>query len=147
MKGIILIIIAVLVAVSFITMRDTTQDEQPQIFPDGLKVEDLIAGTGEEAVKGALITAHYLGTLEDGTKFDSSYDRGQPFQFLLGAGQVIQGWDLGVLGMKVGGKRKLTIAPDLAYGSTGAGDLIPPDATLFFEIELVSVEKAVDLSK
>ena len=122
----------------------TEPTETLPVFPEGLKVEDLITGTGEEATNGDLVTAHYLGTLQDGTKFDSSYDRGQPFQFLLGAGQVIQGWDLGVLGMKVGGKRKLTISPDLAYGSTGAGNKIPPNATLFFEIELVDIDPALE---
>ncbi len=106
-----------------------------------LKKEDIKVGTGEEAVAGKLVTVHYSGTLTDGTKFDSSYDRGTPFDFTLGAGEVIQGWDLGVAGMKVGGIRKLTIPPSLGYGEAGAGDVIPPNATLIFEVELLKVQQ------
>lgn len=105
-----------------------------------LKIEDLAVGTGAEAVSGKLISVHYVGTLTDGTKFDSSKDRGEPFEFTLGAGQVIQGWDMGVLGMKVGGKRKLTIPSELGYGPSGASGVIPPNATLIFEIELLAVK-------
>lgn len=105
-----------------------------------VKIEDLLVGTGDEAVSGKKVTVHYTGTLTDGTKFDSSLDRGTPFTFNLGAGEVIKGWDQGVAGMKVGGKRKLTIPPSLAYGETGAGDAIPPNATLIFEVELLKVE-------
>ena len=105
-----------------------------------LKIEDLTVGAGTEAVLGKKVTVNYLGTLTDGTKFDSSYDRGVPFSFNLGAGEVIKGWDQGVAGMKVGGKRKLTISPDLGYGVTGAGEIIPPNATLVFEVELLGVE-------
>ncbi|OGM16063.1 peptidylprolyl isomerase [Candidatus Woesebacteria bacterium RBG_19FT_COMBO_42_9] len=105
-----------------------------------LKIEDLTVGTGDEAVAGKKVTVNYAGTLEDGTKFDSSYDRGAPFSFNLGAGEVIQGWDNGVAGMKVGGKRKLTIPSFLGYGERGAGDAIPPNSTLIFEIELLKVE-------
>jgi peptidylprolyl isomerase/FKBP-type peptidyl-prolyl cis-trans isomerase FkpA len=101
--------------------------------------EDLVVGTGKEAVSGNRVTVHYLGTLADGRKFDASYDRGQPFTFNLGAGQVIKGWDQGVAGMLVGGKRKLTIPPDLGYGARGAGGVIPPNATLVFEVELLDV--------
>jgi FKBP-type peptidyl-prolyl cis-trans isomerase len=104
-----------------------------------LKVENLKEGTGAEAVAGKQVTVHYTGTLTDGKKFDSSLDRGQPFKFILGAGQVIRGWDLGVAGMKVGGKRKLTIPPQLGYGERGAGGVIPPNATLLFEVELLEV--------
>jgi len=104
-----------------------------------LKIADLTVGTGTEAKIGDTVTVNYVGTLDDGTKFDSSYDRKQPFSFLLGAGQVIKGWDMGVLGMKVGGKRELTIPPDLGYGSQGAGSVIPPNATLHFTVELLSV--------
>lgn len=107
-----------------------------------LKIEDLVVGTGKEAVAGDTITVNYLGTLVDGTKFDSSYDRNQPFKFTLGAGQVIAGWDQGFTGMKVGGKRKLTIPPELGYGSRGAGSSIPPDSTLIFEVELLDVSKS-----
>lgn len=104
-----------------------------------LKIENLKEGTGAEAVNGKRVSVHYTGTLTDGKKFDSSVDRGQPFTFVLGAGQVIRGWDLGVAGMKVGGKRKLTIPSELAYGERGAGGVIPPNATLIFEVELLEV--------
>lgn len=105
-----------------------------------LKIEDLVVGTGAEAVAGKLISVHYTGTLTNGTKFDSSKDRGEPFEFTLGAGQVIQGWDKGFAGMKVGGKRKLTIPSDMGYGAQGAGGVIPPNATLIFEVELLGVK-------
>ncbi|WP_342376888.1 FKBP-type peptidyl-prolyl cis-trans isomerase [Myxococcus stipitatus] len=104
-----------------------------------LKIEDSKVGTGDEAKAGHTVSVHYVGTLTDGKKFDSSRDRGQPFSFKLGAGQVIQGWDQGVAGMKVGGVRKLTIPPDLGYGARGAGGVIPPNATLVFEVELLGV--------
>jgi FKBP-type peptidyl-prolyl cis-trans isomerase FkpA len=106
--------------------------------PTTLVVEDLVVGTGATAVTGDTLTVNYVGTLLDGTKFDSSYDRNQPFTFRLGAGQVIAGWDQGLPGMRVGGKRRLTIPPSLAYGSQGRAP-IPPNATLRFEIELVSI--------
>lgn len=105
-----------------------------------LKVEDLTVGSGAEAVAGQTVTVNYSGTLTNGTKFDSSYDRGTPFSFTLGAGEVIKGWGLGVAGMKVGGKRRLTIPSDLGYGSRGAGADIPPNSTLIFEVELLKVE-------
>lgn len=104
-----------------------------------LKIEDLQVGTGAEAKQGDTVTVHYTGWLTDGTKFDSSLDSGQPFTFRLGAGEVIPGWDQGVEGMKVGGKRKLTIPPQLGYGAQGAGGVIPPNATLVFDVELLSV--------
>ena len=103
-----------------------------------LVTEDLVIGDGAEAVNGKTISVHYSGTLEDGTQFDSSIGRG-PFDFPLGAGRVIKGWDLGVAGMKVGGKRKLTIPSELGYGSRGAGGVIPPNATLIFEVDLLDV--------
>lgn len=106
---------------------------------DSLKVEDLQLGTGDEAVAGKPVTVHYVGTLTDGSKFDSSRDRGKGFSFQLGAGQVIKGWDQGVSGMKVGGMRRLTIPADLAYGDRGFPPVIPPKATLVFEVELISV--------
>jgi peptidylprolyl isomerase/FKBP-type peptidyl-prolyl cis-trans isomerase FkpA len=104
-----------------------------------LIIEDVVIGEGDEANAGREVTVHYTGWLTDGTKFDSSKDRSQPFSFPLGAGHVIKGWDEGVQGMKVGGKRKLTIPPQLGYGARGAGGVIPPNATLVFEVELLSV--------
>lgn len=108
----------------------------------GLQVQDLKEGAGEEAAAGMAVAVHYTGTLADGTKFDSSLDRGEPFVFRLGAGQVIQGWDTGVAGMKVGGVRKLVIPPALGYGERGAGGVIPPNATLTFVVELIQVSSA-----
>ena len=106
----------------------------------GLQIQDLIVGTGAEAVNGKMITVNYVGTLADGKKFDSSYDRGTPFQFNLGAGEVIRGWELGVAGMKIGGKRKLIIPPALGYGDRNIGNgLIPSNSTLIFEVELLGV--------
>lgn len=106
----------------------------------GLQYQILKRGKGAAAMIGQTVTVHYTGWLTDGTKFDSSVDRGQPFQFTLGAGQVIKGWDEGVAGMKVGEKRKLTILPDLGYGAAGAGGAIPPNATLIFDVELLGVQ-------
>ena len=105
-----------------------------------LQIEDLKAGAGPEAKSGDRVTVHYVGTLTDGKKFDSSRDRGKGFTFELGAGQVIKGWDQGVAGMKIGGLRKLTIPPDLAYGDRGFPPVIPPKSTLVFEVELLSVK-------
>ncbi len=104
-----------------------------------LKIEVLREGTGRAAEKGDIAVVHYIGTLLDGTKFDSSLDRGQPFSFVVGAGQVIQGWDQGVLGMKAGEKRGLILGSELAYGEYGAGGMIPPNATLIFEVELLEI--------
>jgi FKBP-type peptidyl-prolyl cis-trans isomerase len=104
-----------------------------------LITEDLVVGTGAEAKSGQNVTVHYTGWLTNGTKFDSSKDRRDPFVFSLGKGQVIKGWDQGVQGMKVGGKRKLTIPPEMGYGARGAGGVIPPNATLVFEVELLGV--------
>ena len=106
----------------------------------GLQYQDLVVGSGDEAVAGMTVTVHYTGWLEaDGTKFDSSVDRGQPFVFPLGAGRVIKGWDEGVAGMKIGGKRLLIIPAELGYGAQGAGGSIPPGATLIFEVDLLGV--------
>lgn len=111
----------------------------PMQETDELVVEDLKVGTGAEAVAGKKVTVNYKGTLTDGTQFDSSYDRGVPFNFVLGAGEVIEGWDQGVAGMKVGGMRKLTIPPMLGYGAQAIGS-IPANSTLIFEVELLEVE-------
>ena len=110
-----------------------------KITDTGLKYEDLTEGEGEPATVNQKVRVHYTGWLTDGTKFDSSLDRNDPFSFPLGGGRVIRGWDEGVQGMKVGGKRKLTIPPQLGYGSTGAGGVIPPNATLVFEVELLEI--------
>ena len=104
-----------------------------------LQIEDQLQGTGAEAKSGQRVSVHYTGWLTNGTKFDSSKDRGDPFVFPLGKGHVIKGWDEGVAGMKVGGKRKLTIPSALGYGASGAGGVIPPNATLVFEVELLAV--------
>ena len=112
-----------------------------RITASGLKITELSVGDGAEASAGQTVVVHYRGTLENGKQFDASYDRVTPFSFPLGAGRVIKGWDEGVVGMKVGGKRKLVIPPDLAYGSRGAGGGIPPNATLTFEVELLDVKK------
>lgn len=106
----------------------------------GLHVEDLVIGTGEEATAKRRVSVHYTGRLEDGTKFDSSLDRGTPFAFMLGVGQVIAGWDQGVAGMRVGGKRTLTIPGELAYGARGVPNVIPPNATLVFDVELLGLD-------
>lgn len=105
-----------------------------------LVIEDIKIGEGKAAQNSDIVSVNYIGTLQDGTKFDSSYDRGEPFSFTLGQGQVIAGWDAGVLGMKVGGKRKLIIPPSLAYGANGVPGAIPPNATLIFEVELLEIQ-------
>ena len=107
--------------------------------PSGLTIDDIVVGNGAAAATGQKVKVHYTGWLTNGTKFDSSKDRNDPFVFPLGAGSVIKGWDEGVQGMKVGGKRKLTIPPALGYGARGAGGVIPPNATLVFEVELLGV--------
>ena len=111
----------------------------PTTTPTGLTIEDILVGDGAAASAGQEVKVHYTGWLTNGTKFDSSKDRNDPFDFGLGAGMVIRGWDEGVQGMKVGGKRKLTIPPALGYGARGAGGVIPPNATLVFEVELLGV--------
>lgn len=120
--------------------QSATIESTPSNVEDKLIIVDEKAGSGIEAVAGKKVTVNYVGTLTDGTKFDSSFDRNQPFSFNLGAGEVIKGWDEGLIGMKVGGKRKLTIPPSMGYGAAGAGGVIPPNATLIFEVELLKVE-------
>jgi len=105
----------------------------------GLQYWDVQKGSGVEAIKGSAVTVHYTGWLTNGKRFDSSLDRSQPFQFKLGAGRVIRGWDEGVAGMRVGGKRQLRIPPQLAYGARGASNAIPPNSTLIFDVELLAV--------
>lgn len=107
--------------------------------PSGLEYIEVQVGAGAAASAGQQVSVHYTGWLTNGTKFDSSVDRGQPFQFALGRGQVIRGWDEGVAGMRVGGKRRLIIPPNLGYGASGAGGVIPPNATLIFDVELLGV--------
>jgi peptidylprolyl isomerase len=121
--------------------KDSKTEEKTVKTDSGLEYVDQKEGTGEAAKAGNTVSVHYTGTLKDnGKKFDSSLDRGQPFKFKLGAGMVIKGWDEGVAGMKVGGKRKLIIPSKLAYGERGAGNVIPPNADLVFEVELLKIE-------
>jgi FKBP-type peptidyl-prolyl cis-trans isomerase len=124
------------------SLENLVNDPDLTTSASGLKHRELRTGTGEEARSGQTAVVHYTGWLVDGTKFDSSRDRNEPFQFPLGGGRVIKGWDEGVQGMKVGGVRRLVIPPDLGYGSQGAGAVIPPNATLIFEVELLEVKPA-----
>ena len=142
--AIILIVIGIIIlgGIGFKLFHSSPKTENNPVNNNmnNLGIEILKQGTGEEAKNDDQVIVNYVGTLQNGTKFDSSYDRGVPFQFILGAGQVIQGWEKGILGMKVGEKRKLTIPPELGYGSQGAGDgVIPPNATLYFEVELLQI--------
>ena len=123
-----------------LTFIDQNKEENNNMEQE-LKVEVLKEGAGEEAKNGDNVSVHYVGILEDGTKFDSSIDRGEPFSFNLGAGQVIKGWDLGVVGIKIGEKRKLTIPSDLAYGDDGIPNVIPPKSTLIFEVEFLGINE------
>lgn len=133
-------LVAMVVLTSFVGVGGSMAENSQEVtMPSGLKYIDQVVGTGDVAVAGRTANVHYTGWLENGKKFDSSVDRGQPFSFPLGAGRVIKGWDEGVQGMKVGGKRKLTIPSELGYGSRGAGGVIPPNATLIFDVELIGV--------
>jgi FKBP-type peptidyl-prolyl cis-trans isomerase FkpA len=140
-----LLIVAALVALNWskiITKEISTGESDADMITitSGLQYQDILVGDGKEANTGDFVRVHYTGWLVDGTKFDSSLDRVQPFEFQLGAGMVIQGWDEGVAGMKIGGKRKLTIPPELGYGERGAGGVIPPGATLIFDVELLEIK-------
>ncbi len=132
----------ILVATATLAAEPTNPPAKEKVVTtaSGLKYVDLKVGEGAEAKTGKSVMVDYVGTLVDGTKFDSSYDRREPFPFKIGAGKVIQGWEEGVVGMKVGGKRKLIIPPDLGYGEPGAPPRIPPNATLVFEVELLAVQ-------
>ena len=136
---IVIIILIVVAALIYFYIPKNMNTTPPLI--QTMKIEILQEGTGDAAKSGDLITVNYVGTLQDGTKFDSSIGRGQPFTFTLGQNSVIQGWELGVAGMKIGEKRKLTIPPELAYGEQGAGGVIPPNATLTFEIDLLGISQ------
>ena len=141
----VIILIVIVVGVYFMVQPKTNKPEPQNIQTSdnyniqGMKVEILKQGTGEGAKVGDNIEVHYVGTLLDGTKFDSSVDRNQPFPYTLGQNRVIQGWELGLLGMKVGEKRRLTIPPELAYGADGRPPVIPQSATLIFEIDMLKI--------
>jgi FKBP-type peptidyl-prolyl cis-trans isomerase len=135
----ILLAAVVILAVAAIAVLAYQNANQSEATPSGLVSEDLVVGTGPAAKVSDTVSVHYTGTLTDGQKFDSSHDRGQPFTFTIGVSNVIQGWHDGVVGMQPGGTRKLTIPPELAYGDEGAGNVIPPGATLIFEIELIEI--------
>ncbi len=139
------ILFALAAAASALAQTDNSSPTKvtgkPKTTSSGLQYWDIVVGTGATAVAGKPVKVHYTGWLTNGKKFDSSVDRGQPFVFPLGGGQVIKGWDEGVAGMKVGGKRQLRIPPELGYGARGAGGAIPPNATLIFDVELLDVNK------
>lgn len=122
-----------------IAMDTNPGNDQAVTTPSGLKYVEIVEGTGATPKQGQTVVVHYTGTLEDGTKFDSSRDRNSPFSFKLGVGQVIKGWDEGLSTMRVGGRRQLIIPPDLGYGARGAGGVIPPNATLLFDVELLRI--------
>lgn len=151
-KFIVMLLLLMAVVIPACTQKETKPAEDKKSEPasvagnivktaSGLSYVDLVPGNGPAPTAGKPVKVHYTGWLENGTKFDSSVDRGEPFVFTIGAGQVIPGWDEGVLTMKVGGKRKLIIPPQLGYGAAGAGNDIPPNATLIFQVELLDVAK------
>lgn len=126
--------------IAYMLNASRRKTSEPSDQASGLQIIDEVVGTGPSPQPGQRVTVHYTGTLENGTKFDSSVDRGQPYEFTIGQGTVIQGWDEGIMTMKVGGKRKLIIPPELGYGAAGRPPMIPPNATLLFEIELLGVK-------
>jgi len=134
-----LVILTGTVLAADVNPLDKSPGAKEMTTDSGLKYVDVAVGNGREAAVGDTATVHYTGWLVDGKKFDSSLDRNEPFSFRVGSGQVIKGWDEGVAGMKVGGKRKLTIPPQLGYGARGAGGVIPPNATLIFDVELLGL--------
>jgi len=138
-KFILFLILLVFITTSCLKSGPTKVSGAPQKTASGVEYWDLEQGSGETAVAGKQMKVHYTGWLADGKKFDSSVDTGHPFRFILGRGRVIKGWDEGLAGMKVGGKRQLRIPPELAYGARGFGSTIPPNSTLIFEVELLEV--------
>lgn len=139
LSAIILLIIIIAVIYFMIPQNQPVQQASDNFEIQGMKVETLKQGSGEGAKSGDSVTVHYTGTLENGTKFDSSLDRNEPLQLTLGRNSVIQGWELGLLGMKKGEKRKLTIPPELAYGDRSPSPLIPANSTLIFEVEMIAI--------
>ncbi len=139
MKILIPVVLGLMIIGSIAISLTGCKKQAPETPVTELQIEELVVGDGATAEKGNTVSVHYTGTLTDGTKFDSSLDRGTPFEFNLGAEQVIQGWDEGVVGMNIGGKRKLTIPGDMAYGPGGIPGGIPPNATLVFEVELLGI--------
>jgi len=137
--ALILVIACLVYYFGFYQKKSKKEESGSLVYQQGLKIEILKEGNKQRADEGDTIVVHYTGWLEDGTKFDSSVDRGKPFSFTLGAGQVIKGWDRGILGMRIGEKRKLTVAPTLAYGKAGIPGIIPPNAVLIFEVELLGI--------
>jgi len=144
-KLIVALLVAVAIAIPACVQKESKVETQQAAVaepgmtrtPSGLAFKELQPGNGPLPVRGKMVKVHYTGWLENGTKFDSSVDRGEPFTFAVGAGEVIPGWDEGVLAMKVGSKRRLVIPPELGYGAAGAGGVIPPNATLIFDVELL----------
>ena len=142
MKLVVSAVLAVAIAAPAFAAKDEKKSATKTVTTaSGLKYTDTVVGKGASPTAGKQVKVHYTGTLEDGKKFDSSVDRKEPFSFTIGVGQVIQGWDEGVMSMKVGGKRKLIIPAKLGYGTSGAGGVIPPNATLLFDVELLDVAK------